>query len=171
MLSLVSIGQQGPPDDRGFSNIQILIPIAAVIIILLIAIVIILLFPRLKSVKASKPIEPEVHHIEDKKAMEQDEEEKKAVESPLEVTVRLLHDEERRVVEALAKAGGSMLQKDISYELKLSRVKTHRVLVGLIERGVVKAEKQYNTNMITLSAWLMGGEGERDPASRPGKNV
>ena len=52
-----------------------------------------------------------------------------------------------------------MLQKDISYELKLSRVKTHRVLVGLIERGVVKAEKHFNTNMITFSDWLRGGEG------------
>jgi DNA-binding IclR family transcriptional regulator len=42
--------------------------------------------------------------------------------------------------------------------LKLNRVKTHRVLVGLIERGVVRAEKHFNTNMITLSDWLMGGE-------------
>jgi hypothetical protein len=168
MWSLISVGQQGPPDDRGFSNIQTLIPIAAVIIILLIAIIVILLFPRLRSVKASKPLEPEVHRIEDNKAVEKNVETKVA-ESPLDVTIRLLHDDERRVVEALAKAGGSMLQKDISYDLKLSRVKTHRVLVGLIERGVVKAEKHYNTNLITLSAWLMGGEGERDLASKSGK--
>ena len=168
MWSLISVGQQGPPDDRGFSNIQTLIPIAAVIIILLIAIIVILLFPRLRSVKASKPLEPEVHRIEDNKAVEKNVETKVA-ESPLDVTIRLLHDDERRVVEALAMAGGSMLQKDISYDLKLSRVKTHRVLVGLIERGVVKAEKQYNTNLITLSAWLMGGEGVREQDSKSGK--
>ena len=168
MWSLISVGQQGPPDDRGFSNIQALIPIAVVIAILLFALIVILLFPRLRSVKASKPLELEVHRIEEKKAVEKNVE-AKAAESPLDVTIRLLHDDERRVVEALAKAGGSMLQKDISYELKLSRVKTHRVLVGLIERGVVKAEKHYNTNMITLSAWLISGEGERDLASKPGK--
>ena len=74
-------------------------------------------------------------------------------------SLRLLHDDERRVVEALVKAGGSMLQKDISYDLKLSRVRTHRVLVRLIERGVVKAEKHYNTNMITLSDWLREWKG------------
>ena len=167
MWSLVS-GQQGPPDNRGFGNIQAFIPIAAVIIILLIAVIVILLFPRLRSVKPSKPLEPEVHRIEEKEAVEKNVE-TKAAESPLDVTIRLLHDDERRVVEALAKAGGSMLQKDISYDLELSRVKTHRVLVGLIERGVVKAEKHYNTNMITLSAWLTGGEGE-DPTGEPGKN-
>ena len=168
MWSLISVGQQGPPDNRGFTNIQALIPIAVVIAVLLVALIVILLFPRLRSVKASKPLELEVHRIEEKKAVEKNGEEK-AAESPLDVTIRLLHDDERRVVEALVKAGGSMLQKDISYDLKLSRVKTHRVLVGLIERGVVKAEKRYNTNMITLSAWLMGGEGERDLASKPGK--
>jgi hypothetical protein len=160
MWSLVSAGQQGPPDDRGFANIQALIPVAVVIAILLLVLIVILLFPRLRNVKASKSIEPEIHKIEEKKAMEKDAEGKKATESPLDVTVRLLHDDERRVVEALAKAGGSMLQKDISYDLKLSRVKTHRVLVGLIERGVVKAEKHYNTNKITLSDWLRSSEGE-----------
>ena len=154
MWSLVSVGQQGPPDDRGFANIQFLIPIAVVIVILLLVLIGILIFPRLRSVKASKPLEPEVHRIEEKSVKG------KQAESPIDVTIRLLHDDERRVVEALSKAGGSMLQKDISYELKLSRVKTHRVLVGLIERGVVKAEKHYNTNMITLSDWLISTEGE-----------
>ena len=50
-----------------------------------------------------------------------------------------------------------MLQKNISYELKLNRVKTHRVLVGLIERGIVGAEKHFNKNMITLAEWLREG--------------
>jgi uncharacterized membrane protein len=156
MLSLVSVGQQGPPSDRGLFGNQLLIPIAAVIVVLLIIVILILLFPRLRSVKVSKPIEHDVHEVESTEVKEN-----KAVESPLEVTIKLLHDDEKRVVEALKAAGGSMLQKDISYDLKLSRVKTHRVLVGLIERGVVKAEKHYNTNMITLSAWLMDDEGER----------
>ena len=167
MWSLVSVGQQGPPDNRGFGNIQAFIPIAAAIIILLIAVIVILLFPRLRNVKVSKPIEPKVHEVE---ASVTDLQDKTAVESPLDVTIKLLHDDERRVVEALAKSGGSKLQKDISYELKLSRVKTHRVLVGLIERGIVKAEKHYNTNMITLSAWLMGGKSEEKLGDKSGNN-
>jgi uncharacterized membrane protein len=58
------------------------------------------------------------------------------------------------IVKALEKAGGSMLQKDISYELEFSRVKTHRVLVRLLKRGVVTAEKHFNTNRIELADWL-----------------
>ena len=51
-----------------------------------------------------------------------------------------------------------MLQKDISWELGFSRVKTHRVLVKLLSRGVVTAEKHYNTNKIELADWLKNKE-------------
>jgi uncharacterized membrane protein len=47
-----------------------------------------------------------------------------------------------------------MLQRDISRELGFSRIKTHRVLVRLLRRGVVKAKKYYNTNRIELANWL-----------------
>jgi uncharacterized membrane protein len=38
--------------------------------------------------------------------------------------------------------------------LGFSRVKIHRVLVRLIRRGVVTAEKYYNTNRIEVADWL-----------------
>jgi len=47
-----------------------------------------------------------------------------------------------------------MLQKDVTYELGFSRVKTHRTMVKLLQRGVVTAEKEYNTNRIELADWL-----------------
>jgi uncharacterized membrane protein len=68
--------------------------------------------------------------------------------------MRLLEPDEKRVMEAMIDAGGSMLQKDISHETGFSRVKTHRVLVRLIRRGVVTAEKYYNTNRIEIADWL-----------------
>jgi len=149
MFALVSAGQQGPPDDRGIFGNSLLLPLAAVIIILLIIVIVILLFPRLNSVKVTKPLEIKVHEVETLQTMDH-----KTVESPIEVTLKLLQEDERRVVEALREAEGSMLQKDLSYDLKFSRVKTHRVLMTLIERGVVSAEKHYNTNKITLADWL-----------------
>ena len=76
----------------------------------------------------------------------------------LDVAMRLLEPDERRVVEALVKAGGSMLQKDITYELSISRVKTHRTMVKLLRRGVVTAEKYYNTNRIQIVEWLKLGQ-------------
>jgi DNA-binding transcriptional regulator LsrR (DeoR family) len=55
-----------------------------------------------------------------------------------------------------------MLQKEISWETGFSRVKTHRVLARLIRRGVVIAEKYYNTNKITLADFLLE-KNERRP--------
>ena len=75
-------------------------------------------------------------------------------ESALDAVLRVLSDEERKVVETLVGEGGVMLQKDIRWKTGFSRVKTHRVLFRLAKRGVVSAEKYYNTNRITLAEWL-----------------
>lgn len=75
-------------------------------------------------------------------------------ESALSAVLRVLNDEERKVVETLVAEGGMMLQKDIRWKTGLSRVKTHRVLFRLAKRGIVSAEKYYNTNKITLADWL-----------------
>jgi len=76
-------------------------------------------------------------------------------ESALGAILRVLNDEERKVIEALVAEGGTMLQKDIRWKTSLSRVKTHRILFRLAKRGIVSAEKYYNTNKITLADWLM----------------
>ena len=94
---------------------------------------------------------PEVERLEQENPSEG---ERKESSEALDVALRLLEPDERRIVEALLKSGGSMLQKDISYELEISRVKIHRTLVKLIKRGVVSAEKYYNTNRIELADWL-----------------
>jgi len=75
-------------------------------------------------------------------------------ESALGAVLRVLNDDERKVVETLVGEGGMMLQKDIRWKTGLSRVKTHRVLFRLAKRGIVSAEKYYNTNKITLADWL-----------------
>ncbi|MBE0512184.1 hypothetical protein IBX38_03945 [Candidatus Bathyarchaeota archaeon] len=75
-------------------------------------------------------------------------------ESALGAVLRVLNDDERKVIETLVAEGGTMLQKDIRWKTGLSRVKTHRVLFRLAKRGIVSAEKYYNTNKITLADWL-----------------
>lgn len=76
-------------------------------------------------------------------------------ESALDAVLRVLNEDERKVVETLVAEGGTMLQKDIRWKTGLSRVKTHRILFRLAKRGVVSAEKYYNTNKIYLAEWLM----------------
>ena len=75
-------------------------------------------------------------------------------ESALDAVLRVLNDDEKKVIETLVAEGGTMLQKDIRWKTGLSRVKTHRILFRLAKRGIVSAEKYYNTNKITLADWL-----------------
>ena len=73
----------------------------------------------------------------------------------IDVALRLLNDNERLIVQALIDHGGEMLQKDISYELELTRVQTHRTVQSLIEREIVTTTDHYNTKKITLAEWLI----------------
>ena len=73
---------------------------------------------------------------------------------PLSAVMRVLRDDERRIVELLVNSGGKMLQRDLGRQAGFSRVKTHRILYRLATRGVVTAEKHYNTYEITLADWL-----------------
>jgi len=75
-------------------------------------------------------------------------------ESVLSGILRVLNDDEKKIVETLVVEGGTMLQKDIRWKTGFSRVKTHRVLFRLAKRGIVTAEKYYNTNKIKLADWL-----------------
>jgi uncharacterized membrane protein len=79
----------------------------------------------------------------------------------LDAVLRVLNPDERKVVETLASSGDrSMLQRDIKWNTGLSRVKTHRVLARLTARGIVKVEKYYNTNRVSLAEWIAKGKTE-----------
>jgi len=86
---------------------------------------------------------------------------KSAVEQPVQdaVTpyasvVKTLTSEERRVIEVLVAHDGKYLQKYIRKETGLSRLKTHRIVARLAERGIVSLEKTGNTNQVLLANWL-----------------
>jgi uncharacterized membrane protein len=73
------------------------------------------------------------------------------------VVLRTLKPEERKVVHVLDVHGGTYLQKFITKEADLSRLKTHRVVASLSERGIVLVEKRGNTNEVTLVKWFHDG--------------
>jgi uncharacterized membrane protein len=83
-------------------------------------------------------------------------------ESALDAVLRVLNEDEKKVIEILVDEGGTMLQKDIRWKTGLSRVKTHRILFRLAKRGIVSAEKYYNTNKVTLAEWLTNKKGLKD---------
>jgi uncharacterized membrane protein len=73
------------------------------------------------------------------------------------VVLRTLKPDERKVVMVVDTHGGKYLQKYITKEAGLSRLKTHRVVATLSERGIVSVEKKGNTNEISLVEWFRDG--------------
>ena len=73
------------------------------------------------------------------------------------VVLRTLKPDERKVVNVLYAHGGTYLQKFITKETGLSRLKTHRVVAALSERGIVHVEKKENTNEVSLVKWFLDG--------------
>jgi len=71
-----------------------------------------------------------------------------------EAIVKTLTDEERSVIQVLTVHDGKYLQKYIRKEAGLSRLKTHRILARLANRGIVSLKKTGNTNQVELSDWL-----------------
>ena len=73
----------------------------------------------------------------------------------IDVAMKLLSPNERMVVEALLGNDGEMLQKDLHYDLDLSRVQAHRIVQALTQRDIVTVEDHYNTKKVRLADWLM----------------
>jgi hypothetical protein len=73
---------------------------------------------------------------------------------PLESIYKTLTDDERKILEVLMSHEGKYLQKYIRKEAGLSRLKTHRVLSRLAERGIVTLKKTGNTNQVNIADWL-----------------
>ena len=73
------------------------------------------------------------------------------------MVLRTLKPEERKVVNVLDVHGGTYLQKYVTKEAGLSRLKTHRVVATLSERGIVVVEKRGNTNEVSLVKWFHDG--------------
>jgi len=153
-MKFIDVFQYGPP-DRPMGMIVWYLLLAAMLISVVI-VIFLRFFPKLERVRATENLQAAV----EKRETDTETKEKAVQDNRLgpsrsiDVAIRMLEPDEKRVVEALINSGGVMLQKDISRELGLSRVKTHRVLVKLLRRGVVTAEKYYNTNRIKLADWL-----------------
>ena len=73
------------------------------------------------------------------------------------IVLKTLKPEERSIVHVLDAHGGTYLQKYITKEAGLSRLKTHRVVAALSERGIVQVEKYGNTNRVRLAKWFHDG--------------
>jgi uncharacterized membrane protein len=74
--------------------------------------------------------------------------------------LKMLKPDELRVIEVLRRNDNRYLQKWISKDTGMSRLKTHRVVARLEERNLVVVTKSGNTNEVSLAPWLVG-DGEK----------
>jgi uncharacterized membrane protein len=79
------------------------------------------------------------------------------------LVLKTLKPDERSIVSVLDQHGGTYLQKHITKEAGLSRLKTHRVVAALSERGIVIVEKYANTNQVSLVKWFHDGMHNQQP--------
>lgn len=75
-------------------------------------------------------------------------------ETAAEMVMRTLKPDEQMVIKVLKAHGGKYLQKYISKEAGLSKLKTHRVMARLSERGIVQVVRRGNTNEVSLAGWF-----------------
>ena len=73
------------------------------------------------------------------------------------MVLKTLKPDERTIVNVLEAHGGTYLQKYITKESGLSRLKTHRLVATLSERGILQVEKRGNTNQVILAKWFYEG--------------
>lgn len=81
-----------------------------------------------------------------------------SIGTAVEMVMRTLKPEEQRVIKVLEAHGGRYLQKHISKEAGLSKLKTHRIIARFAELGLVRYEKQGNTNEVSLVDWFHSRE-------------
>lgn len=130
------------------------LPYFGVLFIVLVGIVIIsvgglayfLAFPEIKTGAVPKAAGPVGQSSAEQQAQSQF--------TPYESVVKTLTDEERKVIQVLTAHDGKYLQKYIRKEAGLSRLKTHRIIARLAERGIVTLKKSGNTNEVRLANWL-----------------
>ena len=70
------------------------------------------------------------------------------------IILKFLTGQERKVIETLLENGGKLQQYELSHLPNLNKVKTHRILLNLEQKGVIHKEKLGKINKIVLNKEL-----------------
>ncbi|MEM0231424.1 MAG: hypothetical protein QXW00_01495 [Candidatus Woesearchaeota archaeon] len=76
------------------------------------------------------------------------------VERDARIILKFLNSNQRRVVETLLESGGSVRQYELSHLPGLNKVRTHRIVRELAEKGIISVERLGKINRITLNKEL-----------------
>jgi hypothetical protein len=76
------------------------------------------------------------------------------MEKNTKIILNFLTGQERKVIETLMENGGKVQQYELSHLPNLNKVKTHRILLNLEQKGVIHKEKLGKINKIVLNKEL-----------------
>jgi uncharacterized membrane protein len=77
-----------------------------------------------------------------------------ASSSACEVLLKTMTPEEQKVLNVLMAHQGKYLQKYVSKEAGLSRLRTHRIIARFAQRGIVTVKQFGNSNEVLLAEWV-----------------
>jgi hypothetical protein len=75
----------------------------------------------------------------------------KIIEYDTKVILKLLNPEERRVVEKIVESRGKVQQMEITYMEGFTKVKSHRILESLVNKGILFKEKMGKMRIIRMN--------------------
>ena len=81
----------------------------------------------------------------------------KSLKKNTEILLKMLNKDERKVIQALIENHGKALQAEITRLPEMSKVKSHRVVQKLIDRGVLQKEEFGKTNKIKFAPEIQEG--------------
>jgi len=91
-----------------------------------------------------------VYYIMSDKVIQQEQSLKKNTK----IILNFLTGQERKVIETLLENDGKVQQYELSHLPNLNKLKTHRILVNLEQKGIIKKEKLGKINKIVLNKEL-----------------
>jgi len=91
-----------------------------------------------------------VYYIMSDKVIQQ----KQSLKKNTKIILNFLTDQERKVIETLLENNGKVQQYELSHLPNLNKLKTHRILVNLEQKGIIKKEKLGKINKIVLNKEL-----------------
>jgi len=81
----------------------------------------------------------------------------KSARKSADIVTKFLNADEKKLVNLLVENNGKVLQAEVSRLPGMSKLKSHRVVQKLIDRGVIEKEKIGKTNIVKFSAEIREG--------------
>jgi len=81
----------------------------------------------------------------------------KSLKKNSEILLRFLSPEEKKLVNALIESNGKVLQAEITRLPGMTKVKSHRVVQRLVDRGVIETVSLGKTNIVRFSKEVKDG--------------